>query len=290
MQRILDFLRFDLWHDQAVLWGARLASALLLLLVGMWLAGMLGRVVARAIERRGGDAVLGGFLGSAVRIGLVLIVLVGALERTGVPTSSLLAALGAAGLAIGLALKDSLGNLAAGVLLVLQRPFRAGDAVEVGGQAGTVERIDLLRTVLVALDNRVVTVPNAQVMNLPIINFSARDERRLELPLSIALGGDATHALRVVREVLDAHARVIRTREPQLLLQRFGATGIELVARPWVRSAEVVDAQSEILLAIKAALDHAGIEIPPPPNLLRVVADTRVAAAPAATTTGSEAP
>ncbi|MFN7550016.1 MAG: mechanosensitive ion channel family protein, partial [Pseudomonadota bacterium] len=174
------------------------------------------------------------------------------------------------GLAIGLALKDSLGNLASGVLLVLQRPFRAGDYVDVGGQAGTVERIDLLRTVLITIDNREITMPNALVMNEPIINYSARAERRLDLPVSIDYGADPLRALAVIRATLDAHPRVLKDREPQLLVRAFAASGVDLAVRPWVRTAEVLLAQSEILAAIKAALERAGIEIPFPQQVLHV--------------------
>jgi small-conductance mechanosensitive channel len=281
MEAILQWIRFDAWRADALLWGGRFAGALVVLVVGLWLARRLGKLVALAVERRGGDRVLANFLRSAVRIGTTIVVLIGVLDLAGVPTASLLAALGAAGLAIGLALKDSLGNLASGVLLVLQRPFRAGDYVDVGGQAGTVERIDLLRTVLVTVDNRVVTIPNALVMNQPIVNFSARDERRLDLPVSVAYECDPVRALAVIRGVLDAHPRVIRAREPQLLVRAFAASGVDLAVRPWVATSEVLVATSEILADIKAALEREGIEIPFPQQVMRVKHDA-TAALPAA--------
>lgn len=282
MDAFLQWIRFDAWREAALVWGGRFAGALVVLFVGLWLARRLGRLVALAVERRGGDRVLANFLRSAVRIAIVLVVLVGALDLAGIPTNSMLAALGAAGLAIGLALKDSLGNLASGVLLVLQRPFRAGDYVDVGGQAGTVERIDLLRTVLVTVDNRVVTIPNALVMNQPIVNFSARDERRLDLPVSVAYECDPVRALQVIRGVLDAHPRVIRAREPQLLVRGFAASGVDLAVRPWVATTDVLVATSEILADIKSALERAGIEIPFPQQVMRVKHDPPAAVAPGA--------
>jgi small conductance mechanosensitive channel len=278
MDDFLRLIRFDLWGGIALEWAERLGAALLLLVVGMWLARRLGRLVALAVERRGGDRVLANFLRSAVRIAITVVVLVGVLDLAGVPTASLLAALGAAGLAIGLALKDSLGNLASGVLLVLQRPFRAGDYVDIGGQAGKVERIDLLRTLLVTIDNREITMPNALVMNQPIVNYSARAERRLDLPVSVAYECDPVRALAVIREVLDAHPRVVREREPQLLVQRFAASGVDLAVRPWVRTDEVLAAQSEILAAIKDALEREGIEIPFPQQVMRVKQEAPAAA------------
>jgi small conductance mechanosensitive channel len=270
MDAFLELIHFDLWREPALSWGGRIASALLVLVIGLWLARRLGKLVALGIERRGGDRVLASFLRSAVRIAVIVVVLVGVLDLAGVPTASMLAALGAAGLAIGLALRDSLSNLASGVLLVLQRPFRAGDYVDVGGQAGTVERIDLLRTVLITVDNREITMPNAQVMNQPIINFSARAQRRLELPVSVAYESDPLRALAVIREVLVAHPRVLKDREPQLLVRAFAASGVDLAVRPWVATADVLVAQSEILAAIKDALEREGIEIPFPQQVLRV--------------------
>ncbi len=264
MDAFLELIRFDLWRDAALDWSGRLAAALVVLVVGLWLARRLGKLVALAVERRGGDRVLANFLRSGVRITIIVVVLVGVLDLAGVPTASLLAALGAAGLAIGLALKDSLGNLASGVLLVLQRPFRAGDYVDVGGQAGKVERIDLLRTVLITIDNREITIPNALVMNQPIVNYSARGERRLDLPVSIDYGADPLRALAVIRATLDAHPRVLKDREPQLLVRAFAAGGVDLAVRPWVRTDEVLAAQSEILAAIKDALQREGIEMPFP--------------------------
>lgn len=280
MDAFLELIRFELWRDTAASVGARLSVALLGLVIGLWLARRLGKLVALAVERRGGDRVLASFLRSAVRIAITVLVLVGFLDLAGVPTASLLAALGAAGLAIGLALKDSLGNLASGVLLVLQRPFRAGDYVDVGGHAGTVERIDLLRTVLITVDNREITMPNAQVMNQPIINFSAREERRLDLPLSVDYGCDPVRALAVIRTVLDAHPRVLRDREPQLLVQRCAAGAVDLAVRPWVKTGEALVAQSEILAAIRDALQREGIGMPLPQQVLRIRHDGAAVLAP----------
>lgn len=276
----LELIRFELWRDTAASVGARLSVALLGLVIGLWLARRLGKLVALAVERRGGDRVLASFLRSAVRIAITVLVLVGFLDLAGVPTASLLAALGAAGLAIGLALKDSLGNLASGVLLVLQRPFRAGDFVDIGGQAGKVERIDLLRTLLVTLDNREITMPNALVMNQPIVNFSARAERRLDLPVSVAYDCDPVRALAVIRGVLDAHPRVLRDREPQLLVQRCAAGAVDLAVRPWVKTDEVLAAQSEILAAIRDALQREGIGMPLPQQVLRIRHDGAAVLAP----------
>lgn len=269
VRSVLETIRYDLWGPLVLDFSGRLLTALVILGVGWWLAHRIARLVEKAIAARGGDLVLATFLRRVISIALVVITVVGALDRLGVPIASLLAALGAAGLALALAMRDSLSNLASGVLLVITRPFRAGDFVDVSGQQGRVERIDLLQTVLATVDNRLITLPNSLVMNQPIINFSARDERRLDLPVSIAYEDDPARALEVIRQVLDEHPRVLKTREPQLLVQRFGASSVDLAVRPWVRTAEVLQAQSEILATIKSALEAANITIPYPQQVMR---------------------
>lgn len=269
----LHAIRYDLWGPRLIELGGRVVLAAIVLGIGWWLAGHFGRVVERAISSRGGDLVLASFLKRVITIALAVITAIGALDLVGVPIASLLAALGAVGLALALAMRESLSNLAAGVLLVITRPFRAGDFVDISGQQGRVERIDLLQTLLVTVDNRLITLPNSQVMNQPIVNFSARDERRLDLPVSIAYEDDPTRALEVIRKVLDEHPRVLKTREPQLLVQRFGASSVDLAVRPWVRTSEVLQAQSELLAAIKAALEAAHITIPYPQQVLRFAGD-----------------
>jgi len=275
VRSVLEAIRYDLWGPLALDFSGRLLTALVILAVGWWLARRIARLVERAIAVRGGDLVLATFLRRVIAIALIVITVVGALDRLGVPIASLLAALGAAGLALALAMRDSLSNLASGVLLVITRPFRAGDFVDISGQQGRVERIDLLQTVLATVDNRLITLPNSLVMNQPIINFSARDERRLDLPVSIAYEDDPMRALEVIRQVLDAHPRVLKTREPQLLVLRFGASSVDLAIRPWVRTSEVLQAQSEILAAIKSALEAAAITIPYPQQVVRFAADTK---------------
>lgn len=275
VRSVLEAIRYDLWGPLALDFSGRLLTALVILAVGWWLARRIARLVERAIAVRGGDLVLATFLRRVIAIALIVITVVGALDRLGVPIASLLAALGAAGLALALAMRDSLSNLASGVLLVITRPFRAGDFVDISGQQGRVERIDLLQTVLATVDNRLITLPNSLVMNQPIINFSARDERRLDLPVSIAYEDDPMRALEVIRQVLDAHPRVLKTREPQLIVQRFGASSVDLAIRPWVRTSEVLQAQSEILAAIKSALEAAEITIPYPQQVVRFAADTK---------------
>lgn len=272
LESLLNFLRFDLWGESAVHWLGLATQALLLLLLGLWLAKRFATLARKLIERRGGDAVLASFVRNTVYVLLAVVVLIGALDRAGVPTASMLAALGAAGLAIGLALKDSLSNLASGVLLIVTRPFRAGDYVEIGGNAGTVERIDLLQTVLVTADNKVIAVPNGQVMGGAIINFTARPQRRVDLLVLIGYDSDLNRAIAVVQEVLGQRADLVQHEPaPQIVVTRLADHGVELSVRVWVATADVIRAQSELLTAIKLALEAAEIRIPYPQRVMRVV-------------------
>jgi small conductance mechanosensitive channel len=247
----------------AVRWALVVVTALAILLVGIVLARWLAGLVRKGVMRKANDAALAGFVATSVYVLLCAVVIVGALDQLGVPTASLIAALGAAGLAVGLALKDSLGNLASGVLIVFTRPFRAGDVVEAGGRTGVVERVDLLNTVLSTPDNSVVTLPNAAIMSQPIVNFSARPQRRLELSFIVASSErDPLDAVGLIERTLRAHPRVLAEPPCQVLLQRLAEGGVEIIARPWVRTAELPGAQGDVLAAVGAALLAAGFTAP----------------------------
>lgn len=249
------------WRHAALRWTLQASVALLALLLGWWVVRHVRKLVRKAVLLRGGDAALAGFLGTVAATALGLVVVVAALDAVGIPTASLLAALGAAGLAIGLAIRESLSNLAAGVLLVVTRPFRAGNFVEAAGRRGTVDRLELLQTVLITTDNCEVFIPNNQVMTAPIVNFSAREERRLELTLALDAAADPVRGLEVLDATVRAHPRVLREREPQILIQRIHDGVIDVLVRPWVRTSEVLVAQSELLAALKRALEEAGITL-----------------------------
>lgn len=259
---------------QALAWGWRLLAALLIFLIGRWIAGRLSNLVERSVQRAAGDPMLAGFL-RTFSFGLVLaVVVVAALDQLGVPSASLLAALGAAGLAIGLALQGSLSNLASGLLLILSRPFRVGDFVEVGGQSGGVDSIGLLFTRLVTGDNREVTIPNSQVMGSEIVNYSVRGTRRIDLVVGIGYGSDPRRALDLIRAVLARETRLLAEPEPALLVLGLGESSVDLAVRPWVRTEDYWTVRSDLLDAIKRVLDEHGIEIPFPQRTLHVAGTT----------------
>lgn len=253
-------------QSTALLWTGRVLAALLVFWIGKWLVGKVADLIERAIARTGRDPLLAGFMRNLV-LGLgVAVVLIAALDLVGIPNASLLTALGAAGLAIGLALQGSLSNLASGVLLIVFRPFRIGDVVEVAGQSGSVEQVSLLFTVLRTGDNRQVTLPNSQVMGNPIVNSSAHDTRRIDLVLTITAGSDPTVAMALARAALAADGRVLAEPEAAVLLLNLSERGIDLAIRPWVRAGDYWSVRSDLLAAIRTGLEDAGIALPHPPR------------------------
>ena len=245
-------------------WGGRLLVALLILLVGWWLARRLATGAQRVLLRGGADPMLGSFLRNLVFVLLLALVVVGALDRVGVPTASLLAALGAAGLAIGLALQGSLSNLAAGVLLMVFRPFRVGQYIEAFGIGGTVQEVSLMHTRLLTPDNREVVLPNAKVAGDAIINHSAHGTRRVDLVIGIGYGDDIGRAIAAVHELLAADPRVLAEPPADVAVMQLGDSSVDLAIRPWVNSADKWALQTSLLRAIKERFDAEGISIPFP--------------------------
>lgn len=254
-------------------WSGRLLIALLILLVGWWVARRVAAAVQRVLTRGGADPLLGSFLRNVVFVVLFVLVVVGALDRAGVPTASLLAALGAAGLAIGLALQGSLSNLAAGVLLMVFRPFRVGQYVEVAGVAGTVQEVSLMHTRLLSPDNREIVLPNGKVAGDAIVNYSARGTRRVDLVVGIGYGDDVGRAIALVRELIAADGRVLADPAPDVAVSQLGDTAVQLAIRPWVKTADAWGVQTSLLRAIKERFDAEGIRIPTPPREVVVLRD-----------------
>ncbi|HEU0153729.1 MAG TPA: mechanosensitive ion channel family protein [Arenimonas sp.] len=251
-------------------WLWRIAMALAIALVGMWLARLLSRGLDRGMGRAGLDQILRDFLRNiAYAIGLV-VVFVAALDALGVPTTSMVAVLGAAGLAIGLALKDSLSNIASGVMLIVLRPFRAGDAVQIAGQEGIVERVGIFQTVLRAYQNHDITLPNSEVTTSAIVNFTSRGERRIDVTVGVGYGDDIRQAREVLLGIARANPRVLDEPAADVLVTGLGESSVDLVLRAWVRTPDFVATRSEITEAIHRDFAQAGVSIPFPQRDLHV--------------------
>lgn len=271
MHSLLERIANLPWASYAAHWALRLLLALLVLLVGLWLTRLATRLLTRVLTRMDVDPMLREFLGNLASGALVVVVVVGALDQSGVPMTSILAALGAAGLAVALALRDSLSNLAAGVMLLLLKPFRAGDLIGIGGQTGKVESLRLMHTVLLTPDNCELILPNTRVANEPIMNYTARASRRIDLIVGIAYRDDVGRAFDIVRGVLAAEPRVLKEPQPALLVDRLAESSVDLAIRPWVLTADYLETRAELLRKLKEALAAAGIDVPFPQRELRVV-------------------
>ncbi len=245
-------------------WGIQVVGAVALLVVGRIVAGLLRRGARRAMESAKLDPSLIPFLASLVYYLALAVVLIAVLNLFGIQTTSLIAVLGAAGLAVGLALQGTLSNFAAGVMLLLFRPFRLGDYVEVGGTAGSVAEISIFTTVLNTPDNVRILVPNSTIWGDVIKNYSANDNRRNDLVVGIAYGDDIGKALDTLRSVLEADSRVLKDPKWQIAVASLGDSSVNIVVRPWCRKEDYWDLRFDLTRTIKEQLEAAGCNIPFP--------------------------
>ncbi|GAA5132586.1 mechanosensitive ion channel family protein [Alloalcanivorax gelatiniphagus] len=238
-------------------------AALLVFLIGLWIVGRLSNWIQTLLGRRL-DSTVARFLGRLVHVVLFLFVVIAALDRLGVQTTSLVAIVGAAGLAVGLALKDSLSNFASGVMLILFRLFREGHYVEVAGTAGTVSEIRIFATVLTTADNKVITVPNGKIMAGNIVNYSEKPTRRLDLVFGVAYDADLSQVKRILEEVVAAEERCLPEPAPTIAVSELADSSVNLVCRPWVKTADYWAVKWALTERVKGRFDEAGIAIPFP--------------------------
>lgn len=245
-------------------WGTKIFLALMVFIVGRWIAKLLTKGLEKVMTKGKVDQMLVNFLSNIAYAALLAVVVLAALEQLGVNTTSALAILGAAGLAVGLALKDSLSSFAAGVMLIIFRPFKLGDFVEAGGVSGVVEEIRIFHTMLKTGDNREITMPNAQIYSGTIINYSARDTRRIDLVIGIGYDDDIKKASDLLMQVLQADSTVLKDPAPNVMLLELGASSVDFAVRPWVKSGDYWGTRAALLEAIKTTFDREGISIPYP--------------------------
>lgn len=245
-------------------WAEHAISALTIVIVGMIAARVLDRFVHHATERAHLDPILGGFLGRLLRISVLLVAAIIALDAIGVKTTSLVAVVGAAGLAIGFAIKDYLSNFAAGVILMIFRPFKAGDFIDVAGTSGIVELVNIFHTVLRSTSNQEIVIPNSHVYTTNIVNYSARPTRRIDLVIGIGYSDHIGRAKTALAAVVATDERLHREPEPVILVDSLGESSVNLVLRVWTNTADYWLVRSDLLEAIKARFDADGISIPFP--------------------------
>lgn len=260
-------------QQDAIHWGLRVLAALAIFVIGRWIGHRLVRAFTLVLEKREVDATITRFLQNVANAVVLVVVLIAALNQLGVATSSMLAVLGAAGLAIGLALKDSLSNIASGVLMVAFRPFKVDDFVETANVRGKVEKISVFYTELRTVDNKLVIVPNALVTGGVITNFTADDKRRLELAVGVSYGSDLARTRQLLMDMMLAHPKVLKDPEPVVGVTAFADSSVNFILRPWVLVDDFWSATFELNEEIKRVLDANGIEIPFPQRVVHLKGD-----------------
>ncbi|MGB5856313.1 MAG: small-conductance mechanosensitive channel MscS [Oceanisphaera sp.] len=245
-------------------YAVNIAAALLTLIIGFIVVGMLTRGVNSVMKKRNVDNTISDFVTSLIKYGLLAFVIIAALGRVGVQTASFIAIIGAAGLAVGLALQGSLSNFAAGVLLIGFRFFKAGDYVEAGGTAGTVQSVQIFTTILMTPDNRMIVVPNAKILNDNIINYSKEKTRRLDLVIGVSYRADLKLTKEVLTRIINADPRVLKEPECRIAVSNLGASSVDFIVRPWVEAGDYWALKFDLLENIKNELDANNIGIPFP--------------------------
>ena len=255
------FTRLQVWGADA---GLNLAGAIAILIIGWWVAKLIRRIVQRMLDRAKVDPTISKFVSSVTYMGLMTFILLAVLSKLGVETTSFIAVIGAAGLAIGLALQGSLANLAGGLLIILFRPFTAGDFIDGAGEIGTVEAVHIFTTILVTPDNKTVIVPNAKMTGDNIVNYSAKGTRRVDLVVGVAYGEDLQKVKTVIEGVLAADERILRDPAPTVAVLELADSSVNFAVRPWTEVANYWGVYFDTLEAVKTRFDKEGISIPFP--------------------------
>ena len=248
----------------ALQYGVKLLMALVIFVVGKWIVKRLSVVLEKLMEKNAVDPAIRHFTGSLVYYALLIFVCIAALGQLGIQTASFVAIVGAAGLAVGLALQGSLSNFAAGVLLLIFRPFKVGDFVEAAGTSGVIQSIQIFTTELHTGDNKKVIVPNGRIISGNIINYSANDTRRVDLVFGIGYQDDIDAARAVIESLLAADERVLDEPKPLVAVVALADSSVNFVCRPWVKSSDYWPVHYSLTEAVKKAFDANGISIPFP--------------------------
>ncbi|WP_417595194.1 mechanosensitive ion channel family protein [Oceanospirillum sp.] len=252
------------WTDIALQWAGMIWPALLLLVIGLWVTKRVRNLLVSLLKRKNMDEAAASFIGQIAHAVLLIILFISVLSELGVDTTSLIAALGAAGLAVGLALKGSMENLAAGILLVSQRPFKKGDFVEGAGVSGSVDRIAMLNTRLITPDNKLIVVPNASLVNGNLTNYSAQPTRRLDLLVGVGYDDDIRLVKETLNEIIAVEPRGMKDPEPMVAVSELADSSVNFTVRVWVDSADYWPTKFDLTEKIKLTFDEKGISIPFP--------------------------
>ncbi len=262
MEQVLQWLNDN--SSLFIFYGINIIVALIILIIGSKVARLCATLLKKSCDKKNIDPVVAGFVGNLLYSLVFAAVVLMALSRIGIETTSFIAILGAAGLAIGLALQGSLSNFASGVLIIVLRPFKSGDFIEAAGQSGSVEKIEIFATELRTPDNKVVIVPNSAIMSGSITNYTREKTRRVDLVIGVGYDADLKQAKQVLTFVLENNDKVLAEPASIVAVVELGDSSVNFVVRPWVNTDDYWNVYFEILEASKIALDDANISIPFP--------------------------
>ena len=251
-------------YEYLATYGLKVLAAIIIFVVGRWLAKRISKLVGKGMTRAKVDIMLVKFVENLSYISLLVFVVIAAMSAVGIQTASFIAVVGAAGLAVGLALQGSLANFASGVLMLIFKPFKVGDFIQAAGAKGTVKEIQIFNTILASPDNIRVIIPNAQVTGGNILNFSSNGTRRVDLVVGVSYEDDLKKAKEVIEQVLTDDPRVLQDPPVTVAVSELGDSSVNFVVRPWVNAADYWDVYFDITTKVKLALDKNGISIPYP--------------------------
>ncbi|MDZ7805318.1 mechanosensitive ion channel family protein [Thiohalophilus sp.] len=260
--------------DLLMQFGPQLVLAIVVLIIGLWLINRLVKVMARGMERSKMEPTLSRFLQSLVGIGLKVLLLISVASMVGIATTSFIAVLGAAGLAVGLALQGSLANFAGGALILMFRPYKVGDYITAQGVSGTVTDIQIFNTILTTPDNVRIIVPNGAMSNGIITNYSAEQTRRLDFVFNIGYTDNVEKSRDIIMNILKSEERIFSDPEPQVLLSNLGDNAVDLTVRTWVNATDYWPLKFALTEKVKAAFDREGISIPFPQRDIHIYQHT----------------
>ncbi len=264
---------YDKFQAVGVDFGISLFTAVVIFFVGRMIARFISRGLRKLMQAQNVDKILESFVSHLVYWALMAFVIIAAITELGVETTSFIAMLGAAGLAVGLAMQGSLSNFAAGVLIVLFRHYRVGDWIEAGGVAGSVENVQILTTTLKTGDNKSIIIPNSEIMSNIIINYSANETRRIDMVFGVSYSDDLDKVRAAIKEVISKDERVLSEPACLIAVAELADSSVNLNVRPWVKTADYWAVKWDITEAIKKRFDEEDISIPFPQRDLHIIKD-----------------
>ena len=260
----LPMLIKDKGIDLGIDFTIRLATALAIFLIGKFVIKLIISAISRIMAKQTTDRTLELFICNLVNISLMVVVIIASIGALGIETTSFIAIFGAAGLAVGLALQGSLSNFASGVLIVLFKPYRVDDYIEAAGISGIVEKVQILTTILKTVDNKQIIVPNSQIMDSIITNYSAKETRRIDMKISVGYQDNIDFVKATLYEIITKDKRILTEPKPMVVVSELADSSVNFVIRTWVKSAEFWDIKFEMIETIKKSFDEKGISFPYP--------------------------